>query len=239
MSRESPASSLRPADIAIGSFSDAARGVAGIVVIIDVFRAFTCAAIALANGAARIIMVDDLDAALALRKRNIGRYCIGERRGIRPPGFDFGNSPADLLDVRFDGETLIQTTSNGTRGILAASGASRIYAGSFVTAEATVCAIANGPMGPVTLIAMGEKDRHRADEDELCALYLRSRLVGRDPDQAALRALVETMSPRTDTNALCPKDVSCCLNIDTVPFAIRVQVEDGLYVATAERGHRQ
>ena len=108
-------------EIAVGSFSGAARAATGVVVIIDVFRAFTTAAVALANGAARIIMVDDLDTALSLRQQGVGRICMGERQGIKPAGFDFGNSPAEISGVRFDGETLIQTTTNGTRGIVAAN----------------------------------------------------------------------------------------------------------------------
>lgn len=220
--------------VTIGSFATAAREAAGIVVIIDVFRAFTTAAIALANGADRIVMVDDLDHALALRQRGLGRYCTGERRGIRPDGFDFGNSPAELLDRRFDGETLIQTTSNGTRGVLQATGAGRIYGGSLVAAEATVQAILAAGEGPVSLVAMGDHDRDRADEDEVCALYLRSRLAGRHPDRDALRTLVGTMALRADTVHLSPADVDCCLRVDSVPFAVRIEARDGLHVATAE-----
>lgn len=220
--------------VTIGSFSGAALSAAGTVVIIDVFRAFTTGAIALANGARRIVMVDDLEQALALRAQGVGRYCTGERGGIRPEGFDFGNSPAEIAGRRFDGETLIQTTSNGTRGVLLATGASRIYAGSLVSAEATVRAIRTAGDGPVSLVAMGDKDRERADEDEICALYLRSRLAGRHPDREALRTLVGTMALRADSIRLSPADVEACLDIDRVPFAIRVEAWNGLQVATAE-----
>ncbi|BBK30146.1 2-phosphosulfolactate phosphatase [Stella humosa] len=221
--------------VTIGSFADAARGASGTVVVIDVFRAFTTAAVALANGARRIVMVADLDEALALRAQGLGSRCLGERHGIRPDGFDFGNSPAEIADKRFDGETLIQTTSNGTRGVLLAKGAQRIYAGSFVSAEATVRAIQAAGPGPVTLVAMGETSESRADEDEICALYLRSRLAGRRPDPTALATLVATMALRADTVTLSAEDIDCCLRLDSVPFAIRVAIEDGRYIATAER----
>lgn len=82
MNTQESLSSLSADDISIGSFENAARNAKGVVVIIDVFRAFTTAAIALANGARRIIMVDDIDKARTLRDENIGRYCIGERKGI-------------------------------------------------------------------------------------------------------------------------------------------------------------
>ena len=221
-------------DISIGSFSEAARAATGVAIVIDVFRAFTVAAIALQNGASRIIMVDDLDKALALRDEGVGQYCLGERGGAAPPGFDFGNSPAELRDAKFDGDTLIQTTSNGTRGILAASGAKRLYAGSLITADATVAAILKGPNEPVTIVAMGELDQNRTEEDELCALYLRAGLLGRRPDKSAMQSVIESMSPRRDGGFISPEDVACCLEIGTAPFAIRVSLEDGLHVATAE-----
>ena len=91
---------------------------------------------------------------------------------------------------------LVQTTSNGTAGIIAAQGANRIYAGAFETAEATVRAILRHEPAVVTLVAIGRSNGTvRADEDELCALYLRARLEGRQPDVAAVRALVATMPP--------------------------------------------
>ena len=94
------------------------------------------------------------------------------------------------------GKTLIQTTTNGTAGITAARGADRIYAGALVTAEATVRAILRNTPAVITLVAMGRSNGTiRADEDELCALYLRACLEGRQPDVAAIRAVLATMPP--------------------------------------------
>ncbi len=224
----------KPGEVRIRPFSTGANEAREIAVIIDVFRAFTVAAIALANGAKQIIMVDDLTKAIELRNQNRGQYCIGERRGIKPKEFNFGNSPAELGNVQFKGETLIQTTSNGTRGILAASNAQVIYAASLVTAEATVKAIENSPCQSVTLVPMGDKDFIQTDEDEICALYMRSRLQGRHPDIGAIRQVIETMSSRMDSQTLSADDVDCCLQVNSVALAIRVELFDGLYVATAE-----
>jgi len=99
-------------------------------------------------------MVDSLDKALALRSSGIGDYCIGERDSIKPPGFDFGNSPAELGRAEVAGKTLIQTTTNGTAGINAARGADRIYAGALIIAEATVRAILRYASAFVTLVAI-------------------------------------------------------------------------------------
>ena len=124
--------------IAIGSLLEAARLASGAVAIIDVFRAFTTAAVALANGADRIVMVGSVAEAFALRDSGAGQVCMGEVRGRPPDGFDFGNSPFDVSQVDFRGKTIIQRTSAGTQGIVAASGADRLYAASLVTAQATL-----------------------------------------------------------------------------------------------------
>ena len=225
---------LAASDVLIGSFEEAARAATGTAVIIDVFRAFTTAAICLARGTEKIVMVGALDEALALRTAGIGRRALGERHGDRPVGFDLGNSPAEAAAMLFDGETLIQTTSNGTRGVLAARGARRIYAGSFVTAGATARAILVAPRLPIFLVAMGDAGPVRRDEDELCALYLRALLCGRVPDAGTIAPLLRSMSDIWDTRHLSDEDVEPCLDIDGIPFAIGVVEEDGLMIAKPE-----
>jgi len=232
--------------ITVGSFSAGAAVENGSVVVIDVIRAFTTAAVALSRGAEAIVMVDDLDQATRLRADGVGRYCMGERGGVKPAGFDFGNSPCEIaaadLEADLAGTVLIQTTTNGTRGIAAAAaaGAERIYAGAFVTAEATVQALLDGPSeAPVALAAMGYDDRIRSDEDELCALYLRGRLEGRKPDKDALmtglRSLLgEPGSVERLFAGLTADDIEACLTLDRFPFAVRVTEQEGLLVARSE-----
>jgi 2-phosphosulfolactate phosphatase len=217
--------------VVLGSFHADARAARGVAVVIDVFRAFTTAAVAFANGAESIAIVGDLETALDLRARGVGRYCLGERGGLRPDGFDFGNSPVEILDRQFDGETLIQTTSNGTKGLLAASGADAVYAGSLAIADATVEAVRSEPQAEVHFIAMGADDVERAEEDELCALYMRARLAGRRPDVEAIRRVIETTSARMDSVVLSAADIDFCLTANRYDFAIRVAREDGLTVA--------
>jgi len=205
----------------------------------DVFRAFTT------RGARCIIMVDTLDEALAFRSSGVGDYCIGERDSIKPPGFDFGNSPAELERAEVAGKTLIQTTSNGTAGINAAHGADRIYAGDLVTPEGTARAILRQAPAVVTLVAIGRSNGTiRADEDELCALYLRARLEGRQPDVAAVRTLLATIPPPPNPKLVAAgaydlKDREIAAEVDAIAFAISVRLEGGLLVAEAERNDLQ
>ena len=108
-------------EIVVDSLLTGAGQATGNVAIIDVFRAFTTAAVALANGASRIIMVSTVEEAVALRERGVGHRCMGEVGGHAPPGFDFGNSPFAIRAVDFTGRTVIQRTSAGTQGVVAAA----------------------------------------------------------------------------------------------------------------------
>ena len=87
--------------IRITDFVEGARNARGAVVIIDVFRAFSTACYAFANGARRIIPVADIAHARKLRESDPGLILMGERGGKKLPGFDFGNSPTEIRDADF------------------------------------------------------------------------------------------------------------------------------------------
>ena len=223
-------------EIRIDSLYRGAQEARGTVVIIDVFRAFTTAAVAFSKGAEKIVLVAEVEEALKLREQGVGEICIGEVNGIRPDGFDLGNSPYEMLDADVTGKTLIQSTRAGTVGMSAAVNASQIYAGSFAIADATVRAILRDEPELVTVVAMGWEARVHADEDEQCALYMRNLLQGRKPDADAVRALVlageEAQKYGDPAQAQYhPEDRDMALDIDSVDFAIRVEREDGLLVA--------
>ena len=164
------------------SLLDGARRAAGTAVIIDVFRAFTTAAFVVANGAETILPVGNVEEALTLRRNHPGWLIMGEVHGHKVPGFDYGNSPDEVSGIDFKGKTVIQRTSSGVQGILAASGADEIILGSFVLAEATVEYIKRRNPNVVSIVAMGWEGDYEAIEDELCAEYLEARLWGEHPD---------------------------------------------------------
>jgi 2-phosphosulfolactate phosphatase len=226
-------------EVRIGSLLEGATQARGAVAIIDVFRAFTTAAVVLANGASRITMVGSVEEALALRDSGGGDVCMGEVGGRMPAGFDFGNSPFEVSGVDFRGRSIIQRTSAGTQGIVAATGAERLYASALVTARATARALRSGGAGGITLVAMGNNATERADEDELCALHLRNLLEGRSGNAAAVRGVILAGADvarfgdpsRPDSH---PGDLEIALEIDRYDFAIRVRLEDGRPVARME-----
>ena len=225
--------------IVVDSLLDGAARARGAVVVIDVFRAFTTAAVALSNGAEKVIMVGSVDEAVALRAAGAGQVCMGEVDGRAPEAFDFGNSPYAVRDVDFRGRTIIQRTSAGTQGIVTAAGAERMYAGALVTARATARAL--GPEPLVWLVAMGKNGLDRTDEDEMCALHLRNLLEGRPGDAAAVRGAILAAGEAArfrdpagrDSH---PGDLEIALDVDRYDFAVAVTTEDGRPVARMHRG---
>lgn len=223
-------------EVRVGSLVRDAQEAEGTVIIIDVFRAFTTAAIAFDRGASRITLVAEIEEALELQQKGIGDVLMGEVDGKRPEGFDYGNSPYEVSQVNFTGKSVVQSTRAGTVGVAAASNADTIYLGSFAVADATVKAILGDQPSVVSIIGMGNQGRSRADEDEHCALYLRNLLEGRNPDPDAVRALVmaggDTQKFFDDSKPQYhPKDVELALQISKYHFAMKVTREDGLLVA--------
>ena len=226
-------------EIRIGSLLRGAREAEGTVIVIDVFRAFTTASVAFSRGAEKIVLVAEVTEALELRRLGVGQMCIGEVDGLRPEGFDLGNSPYDMSQADVEGKTLIQSTRAGTVGMTTVTKADQIYAGSFAIASATVEAIKRRNPELVTIVAMGSAGTVRTDEDEQCALFLRNLLQGREPDHDSVRNLVLAgfESQKYDDPSqphFRPQDKELALRINSFPFAIKVNTEDGLLVARRE-----
>jgi 2-phosphosulfolactate phosphatase len=227
-------------EISIHSLLEGATRATGTVAIIDVFRAFTTATVALANGASAIVMVSTIEEALGLRDAGVGQICMGEVRGRTPEGFDCGNSPFEICEVDFTDKTIIQRTSAGTQGIVAANRADRLYAASLATANATARAMLAGSPNRITLVPMGDNGITRTDEDEVCAIHLRNRLQGRPGDRRAVQRLILAGGEVTRLHDparphLHPQDADIALDIDRYDFAVRVQIEDARPVARIEK----
>ena len=226
-------------EIRMGSLVRDAREATGTAIIIDVFRAFTTAAIAFDRGATQITLVAEADDALELYRSGVGDLLMGEVNGKRPEGFDFGNSPFEISQANVAGKSIVQSTRAGTVGVAAAENADTIYLGSFVVAQATVDAIRRHQPDVVSIIAMGDQGRVRSDEDEQCGIYLRNIMEGRRPEFDAVRSLIMTGGATQkffdyDQPQYHPEDVDLALQIDRYAFAMRIMREDGLLVARKE-----
>jgi 2-phosphosulfolactate phosphatase len=100
-------------------FTPDEAGAAPTGLVIDVIRATSTICQALAAGYERVFCAAEVDEARALRD-SLGEAVLGgERNAVRIPGFDLGNSPREYEKPA--GETLILSTTNGTRAVVAAA----------------------------------------------------------------------------------------------------------------------
>jgi 2-phosphosulfolactate phosphatase len=207
------------------------------VLVVDVLRASTTIIAALANGSLAVIPVADPSEArrCAAALGPAGALLAGERRGEPIPGFDLGNSPLEMTAARVGGKTLILTTSNGTRALLAARPAAAIAVAAMVNLSAAA-AWAVATERDVTVLCAGERGRLSL-EDHVCAGLLVDRLA-RELPRASLsaRALdaaraaagfgkevgrLAEASPWACHLRLCGRggDVEACLGLDTATLA--------------------
>ncbi len=138
------------------------------VVVIDVLRATTVVATALANDAVRVIPVAAVDEAFALKQKLRSTTLLGgERNNRRVDGFDLGNSPGEYTAERVAGQTIVLTTTNGTRAIELAKGAARLYTAALVNAGAVARRLCSDGNDVVALCAGTEGSFSL--EDWVCA----------------------------------------------------------------------
>jgi len=219
---------------------EGAKQAQGLAVIIDVFRAFSTVCYAVRNGATGVIPVDDVGMAYRLKEENPDFILMGERQGKMLPGFDYGNSPAEIETVDFTGKTVIQTTSAGTQGFANARNADELITGSFVNAEAIVGYIQKRAPRQVSLVCMGTWAVKPNDEDSLCAQYISDRLNGRNIDPDTIRTRLE--KSKTARIFFEPavkwapeKDFELCLNIGLCEFILKAEKpKNGMLVLKPE-----
>jgi 2-phosphosulfolactate phosphatase len=145
-------------------------------VVIDVLRATSVIAQAIASGARMIYPAGSTEEAVRLGQ-NLDRselILCGERGGLRIEGFDLGNSPLEFTPDAVDDRILVMATTNGTPALVAASTARRTLAASFLNLGAVADAVADEEA--VTMICAGREKRF-ALEDAVCAGMLVDRLL--------------------------------------------------------------
>lgn len=148
----------------------------GLTVVVDVLRAFTTSCFILNNGASTIIPVSDIKSAYKLAKENPRFISIGERKGLKLEGFNYGNSPAEIEKINMRNKTVILTTSAGTQGIIKAINADNVITGAFVNAQAVVDYIKKNNPKIVSFVITD--NRYDNNEDFMFANYIKSCLKG-------------------------------------------------------------
>jgi 2-phosphosulfolactate phosphatase len=170
---------------------DAAPAAVGIVV--DVLRATSTIAQALASGYERVLCCAEIEDALALRAELPDSLLGGERKAVRVEGFDVGASPREFLEAR--ARTLILSTTNGTRAILeTARSCDEVLLGSLLNLSAVARA---ADADDVVVVCAGFQGGFALD-DAYCA----GRIVQLLPAERADTAIAADLLARAFPSAL-------------------------------------
>ena len=206
----------------------------GTVIVIDVLRAFSTAAYAFSLGAKEILLVSTVEEALSLRMQTPNSKVMGEVNGIRPDGFDFGNSPTYLSQEDLSGITMIQRTTAGTQGVVRSQNAEVLLASSFVIADATVKHIRKLGSEEITFVITG-KNFGGGDEDLACAEYLEALMKDDRPDPKPF--IQRVFASKDASHHFDPSkigfpfsDLEYCTQIDKFDFAMPITRADGSLV---------
>jgi 2-phosphosulfolactate phosphatase len=230
-------------EVKILQLLDGAKDAKGLTVIIDVFRAFSTACYVYDHGASKIFPIGDIDFAYFLKEKNPDYVLIGERNEQKPPGFDFGNSPSQLITEKINGKTIVHTTSSGTQGIANAKNADEIITGSFVNAGAIVKYIQQKQPKTVSLVCMGYACEYPTDEDTLCAEWIKNELkappglpAGGGEKSKKFAEMVEIIRQGSGARFFDPEkqswspqaDFELCLDLNRFNFVLKVEDDCGV-----------
>jgi 2-phosphosulfolactate phosphatase len=208
---------------------DGALQATGVVVVIDVMRAFTTAAYAFAAGISEIALVATVQEAL-----DIPGFRMGEVGGRWIPGFDHDNSPSRLVGRRLSGGAVLRTGS-GSRCVAEATHATEVWLGSLVVASATVRALAD--RNEVTFVASGKPNE--GEEDIACAELMVSLLQGAEHSRESTIGLVlgsrAAARHRLGDTDFPAEDIDCAVAIDAFDFAMKAERRGGRWVARPDR----
>jgi 2-phosphosulfolactate phosphatase len=169
------------------AFTPAESIAAPVGIVVDVMRATSTIAQALASGWERVYCAAGIEEARALRT-SLGEGLLGgERDAVQIPGFDLGASPREVREPR--GSTLIMSTTNGTQAVVAAAASCEVVLlGCLLNLDA-VAAKARERGGDVVVLCAGYKDAFAID-DAYCAGRLTRLLDGERTDAAVAAEVI-------------------------------------------------
>jgi 2-phosphosulfolactate phosphatase len=203
-----------------------------VVIVVDAFRASTTITVLVSKGAS-VMPVASVEEAASARTD----FRIGERGSAKVAGFDFGNSPTEILGSKIPpGSQIALSTTNGTRVVEAARGARTILTGAFVNAGILAEELTGGAYDGAEIVVVGcgwEGRRVSEDEAAAGAILYRLRSRGADLDGRARRVVESYLSRpvsalRNNSAARRLKrlgyeeDIEFCLAEDAVPVVPRL-----------------
>ena len=144
----------------------------GMAVVIDVLRASTMMVHGLVAGCREIIPCAEVDDARRLAAAFPAGQALlaGERHGLPIEGFDLGNSPGECTRTICEGRTMVITTTNGTRALLACGAAEPVVLGAFVNFAAT-CQRLLHEARPIHLVCAGTEGQVSYEDTLLAGAF--------------------------------------------------------------------
>ncbi|MGC8876081.1 2-phosphosulfolactate phosphatase [Thermus sp.] len=134
-----------------------------VVLVVDVIRSTTTAVALLEAGAEALYWVADLEAARAFKDADV--LLAGEVGGLKPPGFDLGNSPREALEAPVGGRIVVMSTTNGTRAAhAAAKTAKHVLLASLYNAHAAARKALELATEEVAILCAGKEGRAGLDD---------------------------------------------------------------------------
>jgi 2-phosphosulfolactate phosphatase len=165
------------------AFTPAEEVSAPVGIVVDVLRATSTITQALAAGYKRVLCCAEVDEARAVAASEGDAVLGGERKTVRIDGFDFGNSPREFTEAA--AKTLVLTTTNGTRLLLAAAErCDLVLVGSLLNLAAVASAAREQGVDDVAVLCAGVKGELAMD-DAYCAGRIALELGGEPADSAA------------------------------------------------------
>ena len=164
--------------IKIFSPDDDVSKIEGFTVVVDVFRAFSTSYFISENNPKIYLLSDSVVKSLTLKNELNDVILIGERNGRKLESFDFGNSPYEVSGHDFTENTVIHTTTHGTRGVIVQPSANEVVVGSFVCMQAIINYINTNKINTVNIYCSAKNNIEYGKEDYIFAEYFKARLSG-------------------------------------------------------------
>ena len=226
-------------DVFFGAHQLTAADTAGrLVAVIDVLRASTSIAAAVANGARAVIPLESSDDVVA-RAKAFARGEVrlaGERKMLAIPGFDLGNSPREFTSEAVAGKTVLICTTNGTGALTSVQGARDVVVASYVNFSAVLALLRTAVRGGVdaTIVCAG-RGRQFSLEDAACAgrfvhqvtrrlasvelndAAVAASLIDRKYGENLMRLFLESAHGRALRDAGFGDDLPVCGSVDAFP----------------------
>lgn len=209
---------------------EGAKKARGLTIIIDIMRAATVEAYAFGQKAKYIIPVSTKEEAFVIKNRRPDVILIGEEYGRKIKGFDFGNSPSEIIKANLKDKTLVQRTSSGTQGLINAISATELIFGSFVTSSAIIRYIRKKEPTDLSIVSLDS-------EDKIFARFLELSLQGVEVDKEKIRKdllndsgiewFLDPAKPEFS-----PVDIEYALDFDKFNFLCVVNKKDNQLLTT-------